>query len=70
MEEDIEMQEMMNKTPNFEEQESGSHSRKHCINCSQCCMILLIVLLVLFVLFASLHVSFELVLNFDQQYNQ
>ena len=46
MEEDIEMQEMMNKTPNFEEQERGSHSRKHCINCSQCCMIFLIVLLV------------------------
>ena len=52
MEEDAEMQEIMNKTPNFDEQENGSHSRKHCINCSQCCMILLIVLLVLSVLFA------------------
>ena len=46
MEEDSEMQEIMNKTPNFDEQESGSHTRKHCINCSQCCMILFIVLLV------------------------
>ena len=35
MEEDTEMQEIMNKTPNFEEQENGSHSRKHCINFSQ-----------------------------------
>ena len=50
MEEDTEMQEIMNKTPNFEEQENGSNSRKHCINCSQCCMTLLIVLLVLTVL--------------------
>ena len=50
MEEDTEMQEIMNKTPNFEEQENGSHSRKHCMNCSQCCMTLLIVLLTLSVL--------------------
>ena len=50
MEEDTEMQEIMNKTPNFEEQENGSHSRKHCMNCSQCCMMLLIVSLVLPVL--------------------
>ena len=48
MEEDTEMQEIMNKTPNFEEQENGS--RKHCMNCSQCCMTLLIVLLTLSVL--------------------
>ena len=48
MEEDSEMQEIMNKKTNFEEQEGGSHSRKHCgINCSIFCMILLIVLLVL-----------------------
>ena len=46
MEEDTEMQEIMNKTPNFEEQENGSHSRKHCINFSQLFMILLILLLV------------------------
>jgi len=52
MEEDLEMQEIMNKTPNLEEQENGSYSRKDCINCSQCCMILLIVLLPLSVLFA------------------
>merc|ERR1712051_755115 len=60
MEEDAEMQEIMNITPNFEEQESGSHSRKHCINCSQCCMILLILILVLSVLF-TLAYSFLLV---------
>ena len=54
MEEDTEMQEIMNKTPNFEEQENGS--RKHCMNCSQCCMILLIVLLVLSVLLPALAV--------------
>ena len=46
MEEDSEMQEILNQTPNFEEQETGSHSRKHCINFSQCCMISLIILLV------------------------
>merc|ERR1712051_1014799 len=50
MEEDIKMQEIMNKTPNFEEQENGPHSRKHSTNSSQCCMILLIVLLPLSVL--------------------
>ena len=50
MEEDTDMQEIMNKTPNFEEQENGSYSRKCCINCSQCCMTLLIVMLVLTVL--------------------
>ena len=50
MEEDAEMQEIMNKTPNFEEQEKGSHSRKHCINFSQLFMILLILLLVCYAL--------------------
>ena len=61
MEEDAEMQEIMNKTPNFEEQENGSYSRKHCINCSQCCMILLILLLILSVLF-PLAYSFILII--------
>jgi hypothetical protein len=56
MEEDSEMQEIMNKTPNFEEKESGgSHSRKHCINLSQCCMILLIILLVTSVVVIFYH---------------
>ena len=56
MEEDSEMQEIMNKTPNFEEKESGgSHSRKHCINFSQCCMILLIILLVTSVVVIFYH---------------
>ena len=49
MEEDTEMQEIMNKNPNFEEQEKGSHSRKHCINFSQLFMILLISLILLLV---------------------
>ena len=60
MEEDAEMQEIMNKTPNFEEQENGSYSRKHCINCSQCCMILLIVMLVLTVLLILGFIAFAL----------
>ena len=64
MEEDTEMQEIMNKTPNFEEQENGSNSRKHCINCSQCCMILLIVLLVLSVLLAIFFTLIALAIGF------
>ena len=42
---------------NFEEQEKGSHSRKHCINCSQCCMIFLIVSFVLTVLFCVYYLG-------------
>ena len=54
MEEDTEMQEIMNKTPNFEEQENRTLSRKHRRNCSQRCMILLIVVLVLSLLLPAL----------------